>query len=68
MTKQGRSAEHRDKRINSTPAQQIYALFICSRLARPDVRYWHKADMPIAPKMSAFGGEVDMATAIRNVR
>ena len=25
-----------------------------------NVRYWHKADMLVAPQMSAFGGKADM--------
>ena len=33
-----------------------------------DVRYWHKADIPIAPHMSAIGGKADMTRTCRNVR
>ena len=33
-------------------------------MRRPDVRYWHKADMPSALQMSAFGGKADMAFAL----
>ena len=28
-----------------------------------NVRYWHKADMPVAPHMSAFGGKADMPSS-----
>ena len=32
------------------------------------VRYWHLADMPVAPHMSAIGGKADMARTSRNAR
>ena len=32
-----------------------------------NVRYWHKADMPVALHMSAFGGKADMAYCTANV-
>jgi len=33
-----------------------------------NVRYWHKADIPIAAMDVAFGGKADMASASQNVR
>jgi hypothetical protein len=34
--------------------------FLVERTDDADVRYWHLADMAIAPPMSAFGGEADI--------
>ena len=31
-----------------------------SRLAETNVRYWHLADMPAHPRMSAIGGKADI--------
>ena len=39
-----------------------------AKARRHNVRYWHKADMPSAPHMSAFGGKADMAYCTANVR
>ena len=33
-----------------------------------DVRYWHKADIAIAPHMSAFGCKADMPYCTAHVR
>ena len=38
------------------------------QLALTDVRYWHKADIPSAPHMSAFGGKADIAIIGGHVR
>ena len=35
-------------------------VFVRARIL--NVRYWHKADIPSAPHMSAFEGQADIAT------
>ena len=47
---------------------KIYLLSDEITRAGPDVRYWHKADIPFAPHMSAFGGKADMGCCSANVR
>jgi hypothetical protein len=37
------------------------------RLYAADTKYWHKADIPGAPHMSAFGGKADIVSASQNV-
>ena len=52
-------------RLQKCSNSVVGSLIICRRR---DVRYWHLADMPDPPHMSAFGGKADIALTCLSVR
>ena len=49
------------------PANEAGVLFIFEGDSQ-EVRFWHKADIPLRLVMSATGGKADMLQTSRNVR
>ena len=60
--KTAKRARHNRPEIGAKPRRRG------DRMKRRDVRYWHKADIPSALHMSAFGGKADMAFCTAHVR